>query len=117
MIKSEIGKHIKRNRENAKLSQTEVAARMGVTRQTISSWEINRTQPSIQDVERLAQIFECSIHDILGDYPNKLIQDRNLQVIMQLAKQLTNEQQRMVIDQMEYQLWKNKEKDTESTTA
>lgn len=68
MIKSNIGKTIKHYRKLAGFSQDEVAEKMGIKRQTISSWETNRTEPCIQDVQRMAEIFGCETDDILSGY-------------------------------------------------
>lgn len=50
------------------LTQEDVAKQLGVTRQTISSYESNRTQPDLETLKRLADIFQVSISDVLyGD--------------------------------------------------
>lgn len=115
MIKANIGKTIRSYRTDAHLTQDELARRIGVSRPTISSWEIDRTEPAIQDVERMARVFGCTTDDILGDYPDRLIKDRDIQVMIRLAEQLTKEQRKSMIEQMEYTVWKNKEKNTPRT--
>ena len=67
MIKSNIGKTIKKHRKLAGLSQDELAAKIGVKRQTISSWEVDRTEPSIQDVQAMAKVFGCKVSDLIPD--------------------------------------------------
>ena len=68
MIKSDIGKNIKKYRTLCGLSQSEIAEKMKMTRQGISSWETGRTEPSINDIERLASILDCSKTDLIGNY-------------------------------------------------
>lgn len=41
-------------REKAKLSQTELAAKLGVTQLAVSKWETARTRPSIEMLPALA---------------------------------------------------------------
>ena len=78
MIKSSIGKNIKKYRTARNLSQDEVAKRIGVTRQAISSWENERTEPSINDIELMSRIFECTKSELLGNYQEDMDIDRYL---------------------------------------
>lgn len=100
MIKSNIGKYIKKYRTESGLSQHDLAARMGISRQTISSWETDRTEPSIQDVQRLADIFGCKKSDLIGAYQAET--DYNVQTIAELSKRLTDTQQRILIKYMQF---------------
>ena len=67
MTKRNIGKFIKKYRKERKLTQAELAAKIGTSRPNIWSWESDRTEPSINDCERLAQFFGVKITDIIGD--------------------------------------------------
>lgn len=78
MVKSDIGKNIKKRRLAIGLSQNELGKKLGVRPQTISSWEVNRTEPSINDIEKLADIFECTKSEILGNYMDDLAIDEYL---------------------------------------
>jgi len=53
-----------RRREAAGLSQGELAAAVGVTRQTINAIERDRYDPSLELAFGLAAHFECHIEDI-----------------------------------------------------
>lgn len=72
MIKSNIGSNIKRYRKSMDLTQDDLAKKMGVSRPTISSWEVNRTEPAMQDIQKLAMILDCSVHDLLGNYSENM---------------------------------------------
>ena len=61
------GENIIKHRKKAKLSQDEIAEKLGVTRQTISNWELNITLPDV------GQLFELSNY-LYTDYTN-LIED------------------------------------------
>ena len=41
-------------------NQVELAKRLGLTKQTISNWENNNIQPSIEMLEALADLFSVS---------------------------------------------------------
>jgi len=47
------------------LSQNEVAEALNVTRQTISSYETGRTEPDLETLKRLAELYNADIHDVL----------------------------------------------------
>jgi len=58
--------NLRRIRTNQGLSQSDLARIMNVTQATISSWEKGRTEPSMGDVSRLANILDCSISELTG---------------------------------------------------
>jgi transcriptional regulator with XRE-family HTH domain len=78
MIKSNIGKNIRKYRVSAGLTQEEFARLMKISRPTVSSWEVNRTEPSMQDVQRMAEVLHCSVSDLLGSYTEDLEIDEYL---------------------------------------
>ena len=57
----DIGKNLKTHRENAGLTQSELAKRTGIKQQNISRWEANGHNPNIIDCIRLASFYQCSI--------------------------------------------------------
>ena len=60
-----IGQNIKRYRQDADLTQEELATRLGMKKQTISSWEANRTEPTLGQCTKMAEIFGCTVDDLL----------------------------------------------------
>lgn len=60
----EVGKRIKRFRQDLKLSQEELAGKIFVTRQTISNWENGKNYPDVNSLVLLSQLFNTSL-DIL----------------------------------------------------
>lgn len=61
-----LGEKIINERKNHKLSQEELAEMVGVTRQTISNWELNETSPDLKQAQKLADIFNISIDELIG---------------------------------------------------
>lgn len=57
---------IKARRLEIRMSQAELAQKMGVRQNTISGWERGTRQPSIAKIKQLARILGCSIEDLLG---------------------------------------------------
>jgi transcriptional regulator with XRE-family HTH domain len=61
-----IGDNIKKWRECRNLKQSELAEMLGVSDKTVSSWEINRTEPKMGMVERISSALQCKKTDIIG---------------------------------------------------
>jgi len=55
---------LKAMRVNKGLTQEESATALGVTKKTISYWESGRTKPSIEMVEPICKLYECTYDDI-----------------------------------------------------
>lgn len=63
-----IAKRIKDLRAAAKLTQTALAAQLGVTPNTVSRWEGGVYQPSVSDLDKLARVFNRPVTTFLpGD--------------------------------------------------
>lgn len=60
----ELGKQIKKYRQEMNLSQDELADKIYVTRQTISNWENDKNYPDIKSLVLLSSLFDISL-DIL----------------------------------------------------
>lgn len=54
-------------RKENKLSQERLAEKIGVTRQTISNWELGETSPNPEQLKLLSQIFHVSIDELLDN--------------------------------------------------
>lgn len=61
-----IGENIKKWRECRNLKQSELAELLGVSDKTVSSWEINRTEPKMGMVEKISAALHCKKTDIIG---------------------------------------------------
>ena len=53
-------------RKRMGLSQEELAARIGVSRQAVSKWEVGDAVPEVDKILALANIFDISTDDRLG---------------------------------------------------
>lgn len=64
----EVGKRIREHRAGAGMSQDDLAARVYVSRQTISSWENDKTYPDVQSLILLSEIFGVTVDTLIkGD--------------------------------------------------
>lgn len=62
-----LGEKIKDYRLRAKLSQEQLAHKLGVSRQAITKWENDRGMPDIQNLQYLAKSFDVSIDSLIND--------------------------------------------------
>lgn len=58
-------------RENAGLTQTEVAEKMSVDQSAVSHWETGRTRPRAGQLVKLAVLYCCSVDDLLKEDDKK----------------------------------------------
>ncbi len=61
----DIGKYLAELRRYYRITQDELAGRMGVTRQAVSKWETGTAIPDIEILMNLSEIYGISINDIL----------------------------------------------------
>lgn len=62
-----IGESILKNRKKLGMSQEKLAERLFVSRQTISQWEKDQTQPTIDNLKLLKEVFGISIDEICAE--------------------------------------------------
>ena len=48
-------------------SQEELAEKLGVSRQSVSKWESNNTYPETDKIIQIANLFDCSMDDLIND--------------------------------------------------
>ena len=64
----ELGKQIKKHRQEVQLSQEKLADRVYVSRQTISNWENDKSYPDVNSLVLLSETFQISLDKLIkGD--------------------------------------------------
>lgn len=62
----EFGNYIYRLRSMSKMSQSELASKIGVTNKAVSKWEVGVAKPSTETIRKLAALFHASIDKMLN---------------------------------------------------
>jgi len=62
----DFGVRLKELREAKRLSQTDVAERLDVTRSTVSGYECNTITPSVEQLVKLAVLYNTSLDYMMG---------------------------------------------------
>nr|SFZ89151.1 Transcriptional regulator, XRE family [Loigolactobacillus rennini] len=84
-----MGSILKSHRRRHGISQLQLADKLHISRQSISSWENDRAYPSLDNLIALSELYRISIDDLLKD--NEELRDkifRNQNRIKQYQKQL-----------------------------
>ena len=76
------GEKLKQARIRADLTQEQVIKQIGVTRQSLSNWENDRTYPDLASVVKLSDLYQVSLDDLLRED-------------MELRRQMEKQQERM----------------------
>ncbi len=65
------GSQLQKLRKEKGLTPEELAARLGISRQTVYNWEKNEVYPPVETIRQLAKLFGCSTDHLLacdGEY-------------------------------------------------
>lgn len=81
----DIGKRLKQKRQEANLTQKELADLLFVSRQTISSWEVGRTYPDLETLVKISELFATPLEDLLKE---------DSQVIKDIAEKVKKSERR-----------------------
>jgi len=69
----EIGKKLVELRKKKELSQESLAELIGVSRQTISKWELGDTYPDINQAKKLSKLFDVSLDELVDNDVKNII--------------------------------------------
>ena len=58
---------IEQFRKRAKITQAELASKLGVTQSAISQWESGATQPEVGKLLKMSEIFGCTVDELLKE--------------------------------------------------
>lgn len=79
-----LSENIKTLRKKKGYSQEMVAERLSIVRQTVSKWEKGYSVPDAEMLERLAELFEVSVVELLGQPEEKADAAETSEIVQQL---------------------------------
>ena len=81
-----LGSNLSQARKKSGLSQEEVAEKLGVSRQTISKWELDETLPDIRQSKKLSTLYHLTLDELIEvDFDVKEI-ERVIQILNRRTK-------------------------------
>ena len=88
-----IAERIKFLREQKRLTQAELAKKLGITRSSVNAWEMGISVPSTQYIVELANIFSVSTDYLLGVVKTSSIDtngldDKDIEMVYKLVEHL-----------------------------
>ena len=96
-----LNENIKALRKTKGLTQDELAIRLNVVRQTVSKWEKGLSVPDAEMLQRIAEVFEVSVSQLLG---STISQNENVDII---AEQLSRINEQLVVkNNRSRKIWK-----------
>ena len=84
-----LGKSLFNARKKSGMSQEEVAEKLGVSRQTISKWELDETLPDICQSKKLSNLYRLTLDELI-DF------DIDLKEIEQLIENTSEEKEQKI---------------------
>lgn len=75
-----LGERLKKAREDKKLSQSDVAKELNISRQSISKWENNRVFPDVDNLIRLSNLYDLSLDDLVNDNKVDVLDKNGLEI-------------------------------------
>lgn len=61
---------IKKKREQRKMTQIELAGKLGITQGAVSQWEAGATNPSTGMILKLSEVLGCTVDELLRNETN-----------------------------------------------
>ncbi len=92
------GDNIRYHRRKQGMSQMELGRLLGVTAVSVSKWERSQTQPDINALRRMSELFSVTIDELCGGtVPVELDRQDNLYVMARAFRQMKpSEQEKML---------------------
>ena len=108
MIYKTIGKKIQKAREEAGLSQEELASRLGYTQATLSNYELGKRRLYLANIEQIARELDKPLSFFLADSPwkgeeaQKETQNEITTEIINLMSELPEEEKKNILEYIKW---------------
>ena len=87
--------NLRNRRRAANMSQKELGDKLNVVQGTIASWEKGRNEPSIAMLIQLADIFDCTLDELVGHTEISQDIDESISLLYEF-RQLTAEERQLI---------------------
>ena len=94
-----LGNKIAELRKEKRWTQQAFAEKIGVHPNHITRWESNRFRPSTETLQRIAEVFEVRLDDLLDpklNLPESMSQDKQLMARLELLRELEPEERAVI---------------------
>lgn len=94
----ELGKRIKLFRNLKNKTQEEMAEDLHITGKTLSSYERDYTEPSVEILKAMAKYFGITVDELLGEENQSFLQDDFLFALYGETKDLSSDEKQDILD-------------------
>ena len=92
-----IGSFLKELRKEKKITQEQLADKLGVSGRTVSRWETGNNMPDISILVEIAELFDVSIPEIInGERKNEKMNDEIKTVAQSMSDYATTEKENLL---------------------
>ena len=102
----EFSERLKKLRKKARLTQVDIARKLGISQQAYASWERGIKKPTQENLVKIAQILNVSVDYLVGNSEERTDELDNIELLFRMnSKGLTDEEKKVfkkeLIDFME----------------
>lgn len=89
----EFSERLKNLRKEARLTQVDVASKLGISQPAYASWERGVKKPTQENLVKIAQVLNVSVDYLVGNSEEKLDELDNIELLFRMnSKGLTEEE-------------------------
>ena len=96
MDQAKIGRFLSELRKEKKITQEQLAEKLGIARRTVSRWETGSNLPDIDLLMQLSDLYEVDLREILdGERKNEMLEQETKETIIKVAEYQNNRDVRL----------------------
>lgn len=94
----DIGAKIKYFRKQKDMEQKDLAKLLNVSNKTISSWETNRTEPKMDMIDKMCQIFNCRRSDFVEEFSFDYVMnhDKEMEMLVECYRRASYSDRKLI---------------------
>lgn len=92
----EFSERLKKLRKKARLTQVDIARKLGISQQAYASWERGIKKPTQENLVKIAQILNVSVDYLVGNSEERTDELDNIELLFRMnSKGLTDEEKKV----------------------
>ena len=90
--------NIRYYREKSGMLQSDLGKLLGISAQAISKWEVGRSEPDIESILKMCDLFNITADELLGRDDKQTKADGDVEKMVSQLQDLSPEQKRQILD-------------------
>lgn len=92
----EFSERLKKLRKKARLTQVDIARKLGISQQAYASWERGIKKPTQENLVKIAQILNVSVDYLVGNSEEKTDELDNIELLFRMNSKGLNEEEKAI---------------------